>query len=124
MNQLIGSHIISADGYDTTNVETIHDISDSFRSGMGTPFSQFSDLALISNASGTYLDDHLEVDIFTLINLDDDGSMLGSSLTYSIIENLVFELSVSQYWGNEDPYNQFTLLEDFSHLRLGLKYSF
>ena len=124
MSQIIGTYILSAEGYDDENAETIHDISNSFRPGMGSPFAQFSDIALLSTASTSLWHDHLEADVFTLINLEETGLMLGGNLVYTFMDNVEFELGVSQFKGDDHPYNQFTLLEDFSHFRLGLKYSF
>ncbi|MDP6569645.1 MAG: hypothetical protein QGF57_00230 [Candidatus Marinimicrobia bacterium] len=124
MTQIIGTTVLSAEGYDDENSENIHDISATFQPGMGSPFAQLSDMALMSTASTSLLDDHLEVDVFTLINLEETGYMLGGNLIYSVLENMEAELGVSLFQGDDNPLNQFTLLEDFSHFRIGLKYSF
>jgi hypothetical protein len=71
---------------------------------------------------GNYLDNALEIRINTFMDLEDNQAMLGGGVSYSPIENLDLELSITQFYGAEGT--QFKTMEDFSHLSLGIKYSF
>jgi opacity protein-like surface antigen len=48
--------------------------------------------------------------------------MLGGGVTYSPVENWAIDCSISKFMGEEGTH--FKEMENFSHLSLGVKYSF
>lgn len=125
--QLIGSEIFSLEGliYEYSGGMSFpsREINeDDFQQGMGTPFAMFTDMGMFISASGNYLDNALEIRVNTFIDMEDDQSMLGGGFTYSPIENWEIGFSATKFIGAMGT--QFKKLEDFSHIQLGLKYSF
>ena len=122
--QCIGNQVLSAEGqtFGETGIEEL--TKDNFQPGMGTPFAMFSDKALLLSATGNLFDNRLELRTSTMFNLSETGAMIGASADYSPIENWNLELAFSQFFGDENSENPFTKLEDFSHISVGLKYSF
>ena len=95
---------------------------DELQQGMGTPFAMFTDLGMFLSATGNYLDNALEIRINTFLDLEDSQKMLGGGLTYSPVENWKIDCSISKFLGKEGTH--FKDMEDFSHIQIGLKYSF
>ena len=128
MIQLIGNDVLEVNGstyaYDENGnpTELIAMDEDELQQGMGTPFAMFTDLGMFLSATGNYWDDALEIRINTFMDLEDNQAMLGGGVSYSPVENLDLELSITQFYGAEGT--QFKTMEDFSHIQIGLKYSF
>ena len=128
MIQLIGNDVLAVNGstyaYDENGnpTELIAMNEDELQQGMGTPFAMFTDLGMFLSATGNYWDDALEIRINTFMDLEDNQAMLGGGVSYSPVENLDLELSITQFYGAEGT--QFKTMEDFSHIQIGLKYSF
>ena len=128
MIQLIGNDVLAVNGstyaYDENGnpIELIAMDEDELQQGMGTPFAMFTDLGMFLSATGNYWDDALEIRINTFMDLEDNQAMLGGGVSYSPVENLDLELSITQFYGAEGT--QFKTMEDFSHIQIGLKYSF
>ena len=128
MIQLIGNDVLEVNGstyaYDENGnpTELIAMDKDELQQGMGTPFAMFTDLGMFLSATGNYWDDALEIRINTFMDLEDNQAMLGGGVSYSPVENLDLELSITQFYGAEGT--QFKTMEDFSHIQIGLKYSF
>jgi len=125
--QLIGNRTLKAKGtvLDLATQQMVPLTKDNFVAGMGAPFTMFSRLAALSSASAVFYDDRLEVKANALLNLDEKGSMVGGSIAYSPWLNWKFELALFQISGDKkDPTNTFSILEDFSNIQIGLKYSF
>ena len=128
MIQLIGNDVLAVNGstyaYDENGnpIELIAMDEDELQQGMGTPFAMFTDLGMFLSATGNYLDNALEIRINTFMDLEDNQAMLGGGVSYSPVENLDLELSITQFYGAEGT--QFKTMEDFSHIQIGLKYSF
>ncbi|HIB60801.1 MAG TPA: hypothetical protein EYO52_03995 [Candidatus Marinimicrobia bacterium] len=128
MIQLIGNDVLEVNGstyaYDENGnpTELIAMNEDELQQGMGTPFAMFTDLGMFLSATGNYWDDALEIRINTFMDLEDNQAMLGGGVSYSPVENLDLELSITQFYGAEGT--QFKTMEDFSHIQIGLKYSF
>jgi hypothetical protein len=92
-----------------------------FEPGMGTPFAMFSDQALMLSAKQNFMDDSLELSAMAFINLEDNGYMIGGSADYTITGNFKFESSLTKFSGD----GMFKSLdESFSHIKLGIKYTF
>ncbi len=125
--QLIGSDILSLEGqiYEYSGGMSFpsRDITeDDFQQGMGTPFAMFTDMGMFLSTTGNYWDNVLEVRVNTFMDLEDNQSMLGGGFTYSPVENWEIDFSASKFIGTDGT--QFKSLEDFSHLQIGLRYSF
>ena len=126
--QIIGSDILSLEGqvYDPINGWEMfipRDVTENdFHQGMGTPFAMFTDLGMFVSATRNYLDNALEIRLNSFMDLKDKQSMLGGGFSYSPVDNLKLELSITKFMGEEGT--QFNEMEDFSHLSLGVKYSF
>ena len=95
-----------------------------FSPGMGTPFAMFTDRAVLLNSAGVLLDDQLDLSGSVMTNLSEAGLMISASVGYSPVLNWKIELATTQFKGNKNPANPFTLMEDFSHLRWGVLYNF
>ncbi len=124
--QLLGTDIQSISGFTMNDSLNFYPLTkDNFTPGMGTPFAMIAEKALIVNGSTNFFDDRLEIEAMSLINLEETGYMLGMNIDYSPIENWELKLGVSKFIGDDDdPTNSFAQMEDFSHLSLGLEYSF
>jgi len=124
--QFIGSNILELEGvvYEQGFEEFFtRDIrQDDFQQGMGTPFAMFTDMGMFISASGNYWDNVLEIRVNTFMDLKDKQSMLGGVFSFSPVENWEVDCSISKFIGEEGT--QFKEMEDFSHISLGLKYSF
>ena len=95
-----------------------------FSPGMGTPFAMFSDKALLISSSGVLMDDQIDIQGSVMLNLENSGSFLSFGLGYSPVLNWKLELATTQFSGNGKLQDPFTLMEDFSHVRIGLLYNF
>lgn len=123
--QLIGSSVISVQGLapNMSNLMSPVELTqDNFQPGMGTPFAMFTDLGAMLSASATLFDNRLEIKANSFIDLKETGVMFGGQVVYSPIENLNVELGISQFTGEEE--SKLKEMEDFSHINLGVKYSF
>ena len=128
VGQFIGNSILSVEGetLDQTTQQVISITKETFQPGMGTPFAMFVDQALMLTATGNLMDDRLKLSAFSFISLEETGYMFGLGLEYSPIENWNIEISLNEFIGdgNSGSDNFFNRLEDFSHVFIGLKYSF
>lgn len=128
VGQFIGNSILSVEGetLDQTTQQVIPITKETFQPGMGTPFAMFVDQALMLTATGNLMDDRLKLSAFSFISLEETGYMLGLGVEYSPIENWNIEISLNKFIGDGNPGsdNFFNRLEDFSHVFIGLKYSF
>jgi len=117
MGQLIYSNIVDVS---PVNLE------DDFQMNMGTPFASFSESALMLSTQKSFWDNRLEISLFTMANLKETGFMTGMGFDYSPFENWNLGMRVNQFKGdgNLRTDNPFNKLESFSHLSMGLKYSF
>ena len=98
---------------------------ENFQPGMGIPFAMFTDKSLLVSETENLFDNRLELEGSLMVNLEDRGMMFGMNADYSPIEDWNLELEVMQFWGDKNNGgNPFTKLEDYSHIRLGFKYSF
>ena len=125
--QFIGSSIIAED---IKWLKSGNEISSSsmvipeFSPGMGTPFAMFSDKALLISSSGVLMDDQIDIQGSVMLNLENSGSFLSFGLGYSPVLNWKLELATTQFSGNGKLQDPFTLMEEFSHVRIGLLYNF
>jgi len=128
MIQLIGNDVLEVNGstyaYDENGnpTELAAMNEDELQQGMGTSFAMFTDLGMFVSATGNYLDNALDIRLNSFMDLKEKQSMLGGGFSYSPVDNLKLELSITKFMGEEGT--QFNEMEDFSHLSLGVKYSF
>ena len=125
--QFIGSNVMKEnyDWYHSLSRELVDFPVGEFHAGMGTPFALFAEKAILINSSTVFMDDRLEIKGTAMVNLDETGYMISTSLGYSPWINWKFEMGLLHFIGDKnDVENAFTLMEDFSHLRVGMFYNF
>lgn len=124
--QFIGSTVYDVSGYAFIPDMGITSLTKSnFQPGMGTPFAMFTDKGFMGGAKATLWDNTLDLSGNIFYDLDEKGKMVGFEAEYSPVENWIISLGSSSFYGNKDkPQYPFTKLEDFSHYRVGIKYSF
>ena len=125
--QFIGSNIITEDRKwlkSGNEISSSSMIIPEFSPGMGTPFAMFSDKALLISSSGVLMDDQIDIQGSVMLNLENSGSFLSFGVGYSPVLNWKLELATTQFSGNGKLQDPFTLMEDFSHVRIGLLYNF
>ena len=125
--QFIGSSIIAEDRKwlkSGNEISSNSMIIPEFSPGMGTPFAMFSDKALLISSSGVLMDDQIDIQGSVMLNLENSGSFLSFGLGYSPVLNWKLELATTQFSGNGKLQDPFTLMEEFSHVRIGLLYNF
>ena len=125
--QFIGSNVMKKryDWYHSLSRESVDFPVGEFHAGMGTPFALFAEKAILINSSTIIMDDRLEIKGTAMVNLDETGYMISTSLGYSPWINWKFEMGLLHFIGDKnDVENAFTLMEDFSHLRVGMFYNF
>ena len=125
--QFIGSSIIVEDRKwlkSGNEISSSSMITPEFSPGMGTPFAMFSDKALLISSSGVLMDDQIDIQGSVMLNLENSGSFLSFGVGYSPVLNWKLELATTQFSGNGKLQDPFTLMEDFSHVRIGLLYNF
>lgn len=131
MVQYIGSGVQSFEGYGLEgdgpappHVGSRLDES-MFNPGMGTPFAIFTDSGLMGGIKGSAMDERLEGNLTLFYDLKEYGLMVGIGGSWSPMESLKGEFSMVQFIPPDNkPQNPFNLLKDFSHVSLGLSYSY
>ena len=99
------------------------DLGEDFLPGMGLPFLGFMKQAISLSASRWWLNDCLESKAMTMISGDAEGALLGLSLDYILNDHFLLKGAISQFQGwKSDSF--FKNMENFSHISLGLEFSF
>ena len=72
------------------------------------------------------MDGTFNISLMGMIDLDQNGYMLGGNIEYSPIENWVVTVGSSKFIGDskDESHNIFNALEDFSNTSIAVKYSF
>ena len=125
--QFIGSNVMKKryDWYHSLSRELVDFPVGEFHAGMGTPFALFAEKAILINSSTIIMDDRLEIKGTAMVNLDETGYMISTSLGYSPWINWKFEMGLLHFIGDKnDEENAFSLMEDFSHLKTAVFYNF
>ena len=127
MSQIFGNEILKVNGtgfvFDPYGTATKTSMTeDDFQPGMGMPFSIFTNMGMTLSITANYLDNTLELRGNIFSDLTDTQSMLGCGLSYSFIENWNLELSTTYFVGADGT--RFKEIEEFSHIRLGLKFHY
>ena len=108
-----------------------------FSPGMGTPIAALMKKALTLSLEKTFLEDQLKVSLLGMMDLYNPldtkntkfwGSILGLTIEYDLAQNLKLISGITQITGdNNHPdgeHYRLNQMENFSHLRFELKYSF
>ncbi len=108
-----------------------------FSPGMGTPIAALMKKALTLSLEKTFLEDQLKVSLLGMMDLYDPlntkntklwGSILGLTIEYDLAQNLKLISGMTQITGDDNhpdgEHYRLNQMEDFSHLRFELKYSF
>ena len=125
--QFIGSNVMKKryDWYHSLSRESVDFPVGEFQAGMGTPFALFAEKAILINSSTIIMDDRLEIKGTAMVNLEETGYMINTSLGYSPWINWKFEMGLLHFIGDKnDEENAFSLMEDFSHLKTAVFYNF
>lgn len=105
------------------NMRTARELGDDFVPGMGLPFLAFLDHAVSLGASRWWLDEQLESKLMLLLDGDGEGTMSGLNVNYLLNDHFQLKCALSHFYGRKQD-SFFKQMEDFSHLSLGLEYSF
>jgi len=108
-----------------------------FSPGMGTPTAALMKKALTFSMEKTFLEDQLKIGLLSMMDLYDPldtknlklwGSILGLTIEYDLSQDLQLISGMTQIRGRDNhPAGEsyrLNQMEDFSHLRFELKYSF
>ncbi|MDP7610027.1 MAG: hypothetical protein QF814_09950 [Candidatus Marinimicrobia bacterium] len=108
-----------------------------FNPGMGTPLAVLTKQAVIITLEKTFLDDQLNFNLLSLLDIAKPketnktkiwGAMFGFTMEYNVTQNLHGVLGITKILGkNTHPDGElyrFNAMEDFSHIRMELKYFF
>lgn len=90
---------------------------------MGMPFAAIAQNALMATASRDFADGRYSLQGQALYDLDHDGYMIGGRLTVVLEEAFDLELGIT-YMNGEEGSRLRTIGEVFSHIYVGMKYSF
>jgi hypothetical protein len=94
-----------------------------FIPGMGLPNSFISNSTMSISAIKSYRDSGVELRYTGLIDLDEKGSLHEFGVEYEIKEDVKVTGVVNKIFAdNSIPDNQFTAMEDFSHVRIELRF--
>ena len=94
-----------------------------FIPGMGSPNTFISSNSLSISPQKLFSDISLELRYTSIFDLDEKGSLHEVGFEYEIYENTKVLIAVNKIFNNKNvPENQFTSMENFSHIRLELKY--
>ncbi len=108
-----------------------------FSPGIGTPIAALMKKALTLSMEKTFLEEQLKINFLSMMDLYDPldpkkiklwGKIIGLTIEYDLTQDLKLISGMTQITGNknhpEEEHYRLKQMEDFSHLRFELKYSF
>ena len=108
-----------------------------FSPGMGTPIASLMKKALTLSLEKTFLEEQLKISLLNMMDLYDPlspkntklwGRFVGLTIEYDLTQNLKLISGMTQITGNDNhpdgEHYRLNQMEDFSHLRFELKFSF
>ena len=122
-----------------TNFEIYLDGKDFFYPGMGSPLALMVNKAILGGLSKSFLNDRLTLQLRNLMDLEYKGYFLELNTDYKLTDRVTSTFAINYINGDEThpnsiknkgedyekaldyPLNQ---MEDFSHIRMQIKYSF
>ncbi len=128
--QYLGTYITKIDGDDVLNpltgqvvFEEKENEQDNIPPRIGMPFAAIAQNAVLATASYDFADGRYSIQGQALYDLDKNGYMIGGKLTVALEEAFDLELGLTYLNGDEDS-RLHTIGEVFSHVYVGMKYSF
>lgn len=128
--QLLGDYVTKLDGDDILNPFTqqvVYTEEDNEHNNippkMGMPFGAIARNAVLATASRDFADGRYSLQGQALYDMDHQGYMVGGSLTVTLEDAFDLELGLT-YLGGDDDSRLSTIGETFSHVYVGMKYSF
>jgi len=129
MVQYLGTAITKVDGDSVLDFRTMQWIReaenerDNIPPKMGMPFGAIAQNAVLATASYDFADGRYSLQGQALYEFDHDGYMVGGKLTVALEEAFDLELGLT-YLGGEEGSRLQTIGDVFSHVYVGMKYSF
>jgi hypothetical protein len=98
--------------------------SDFFFPGLGTNIAILTKSILLMDLTKTLYDNKMEISIKTMMDQIHSGSLVEMGIGYDISESVKSYLAVTKVFGDKSQDEDYTFnnMEDFSHIRLELKY--
>ena len=98
--------------------------ADHFSPGLGTNISILTKSVLLMDLKKTLYDNKMEISIITMMDQIHSGSLIEMGMGYDLSESLQSYLAVNKIFGDKSQDEDYTFnnMEDFSHIRLELKY--
>jgi hypothetical protein len=95
-----------------------------FFPGMGVPIASLTKNMLLLDLTKTFYDNRLELNLRTMMDQIHSGKLMEMGLGYDINESLKSYLAINKIMGDDSQGDMYTFnhMEDFSHIRLELKY--
>ena len=95
-----------------------------FSPGMGIPLASLTKNALLLDLTKTFYDNQIEFNLRTMMDQIHSGKLIELGLGYEINENLKSYFAVNKIIGDDSQGEMYTFnhMDDFSHIRLELKY--
>ncbi len=128
--QYLGTYITKIDGDDVLNpltgqvvFEEKENEQDNIPPRIGMPFAAIAQNAVLATASRDFADGRYSLQGQVLYEFDHDGYMVGGKLTVALEEAFDLELGIT-YLDGEEGSRLHTIGEVFSHVYVGMKYSF
>ncbi|MCH8327925.1 MAG: hypothetical protein IID15_05300 [Candidatus Marinimicrobia bacterium] len=128
MAQYLGTFITGIDGdevFDFTRFSTISEEENEknvIGAKMGMPFAAIAQNAIMASGSVKLGDGRYTVRAQTLYDVDNNGYMLGGGVSFHLEDAFDLNLNLTLLGGDEA--SRLSALKDFSHLSIGIKYSF
>ena len=95
-----------------------------FSPGMGVPIASLTKNVLLLDLTKIFYDNRLELNLRTMMDQVHSGKLMEIGLGYDINESLNSYIAINKIMGDDSQVDRYTFnhMEDFSHIRLELKY--
>ena len=91
---------------------------------MGVPIASLTKNVLLLDLTKIFYDNRLELNLRTMMDQVHSGKLMEIGLGYDINESLNSYIAINKIMGDDSQVDRYTFnhMEDFSHIRLELKY--
>jgi len=98
--------------------------ADHFFPGLGTNIATLTKSVLLLDVTKTLYDNQIEISLLTMMDQTHSGKLIEMGFGYDISESLKSYLAATKVFGDDSQDDKYTFnhMEDFSHIRLELKY--
>ena len=95
-----------------------------FSPGIGVPIASLTKNVLLLDLTKIFYDNRLELNLRTMMDQIHSGKLMEIGLGYDINESLKSYIAINKIMGDDSQGDMYTFnhMEDFSHIRLELKY--